>query len=348
MKKLTGMLLILGMTAGLLSGCTGVPVAVNDKKEENVKEELAIADGESLKTGLSVIATLETADASAEAEGAAVVNISLIAVTVSESGVIESCVIDAVQGTVSVNAEGMVLSENDEILSKNELGEAYGMKAYSPIGKEWNEQAAAIAEYAEGKTVEELKNGAIDEYGVVKDVDLASSATIYLGGFVSGIEDAVNNAQYLGASKGDELILTSISNSGASVSASEEAEGNASVTSNIIAMTQKEDVITSCIIDSVQSAAGFDVYGAFAQDAAGEVLSKNQLGENYGLKMYSPIGKEWNEQTAAFCTYVIGKTPEEVSDIAVTETTAPAEADLAASVSIAIGDFMALVEKAAK
>lgn len=348
MKKLIGMLLTLGMTAGLLSGCTGVPVAVNDKKEENRKEEIVIADGEALKTGLSVLTTLETTDASAEAAGTAVTNISLIAVTVSESGVIESCKIDAVQGSISVSAEGIVLSENEEILSKNELGEAYGMKAYSPIGKEWNEQAAAIAEYAEGKTVDELKNGAIDEYGVVKDVDLASSATIYLGGFISGIEDAVNQAQYLGASKGDELLLASISYHTGSVSASEEADGTASVTSNIIAMTQKEDVITSCIIDSVQSAASFDLAGVFAEDAAGEVLSKDQLGENYGLKMYSPIGKEWNEQTAAFCRYITGKTPEEAASIAVTETTAPAETDLASSVSIAIGDFMTLVEKAAK
>ena len=39
---------------------------------------------------------------------------------------------------------------------------------------------------------------------------------------------------------------------------------------------------------------------------------------------------------------------EEVKGIALTETTAPAEADLAASVSIAVGDFIGLVEKAAK
>ena len=43
-----------------------------------------------------------------------------------------------------------------------------------------------------------------------------------------------------------------------------------------------------------------------------------------------------------------GKTVEEVKGIALTETTAPADADLAASVSIAIGDFMGLVEKATK
>ena len=340
MKKIIAMLLTLAMTVGVLSGCAGVPVAIESQKKEEVAGENA------LKTGLSVVTTLEVANASAEADGNATTNISIIAVTVDDSGVIESCAIDAVQGKVNFGADGQLTSEPGDVLSKNELGEAYGMKAFSPIGKEWNEQADAIAQYAEGKTVEELKTNAIDEYGVVKDADLASSATIYLGSFISGIEDAVNNAEYLGAEKGDHLVLTSISNSNGSASADGEAAGKAAVTSNIAALTAKGDVITSCIIDSVQSNAEFGTDGIAATEA-GAVLSKNQLGENYGLKAYSAIGKEWNEQTAAFCEYVTGKTGAEVAGIALTETTAPAESDLSASVSIAVGDFMALIEKAA-
>ena len=345
MKKTIAMLLTLAMSVGMLSGCTGVPVAVENPKNDTVKEETADTDSNSLKTGLSVAANLSVADASAEADGNAATDISIIAVTVSDSGVIESCSIDAIQGKVSFGTDGQLTSEPGEVLSKNELGENYGMKAVSPIGKEWNEQAAYIADYAVGKTVEELKTTAIDEAGMVKDADLASGATIYMGSFIWGIEAAVNNASYLGAQKGDQLILTSISNSSGSASANGEAAGKAAVTSNIIALTAKGDVITSCIIDAVQSNAEFGTDGTVGTEA-GEVLSKNQLGENYGLKAYSPIGKEWNEQTAAFCEYVTGKTGAEIADIALTETTAPAEADLAASVSIAVGDFLALIEKA--
>ena len=343
MKKTIAMLLTLAMTIGLLSGCAGVPVAIESPKNETVKEE--VAEAGSLKTGLSVVSSLSVADATAEADGNATTDISIIAVTVNDSGVIESCAIDAVQGKVSFGTDGQLTSEPGEVLSKNELGENYGMKAFSPIGKEWNEQAAYIAEYAVGKTVEELKTNAIDETGVVKDADLASGATIYMGSFIWGIEAAVNNATYLGASTGDQLVLTSISNSNGSASADGEAAGKAAVTSNIVALTAKGDVITSCIIDAVQSSAEFGTDGTVGTEA-GEVLSKNQLGENYGLKAYSPIGKEWDEQTAAFCEYVTGKTGAEVANIALTETTAPAEADLAASVSIAVGDFMALIEKA--
>ena len=343
MKKILAFVLTLTMAVSLLTGCAGVPVAVEGPMNDSVKEELADAD--SLKTGLSVAASLTAESAAADADGSAATDISIIAVTVDGNGVIESCKIDAIQGKVSFDAQGQLVTEVTEILSKNELGENYGMKAVSPIGKEWNEQAAAIAQYAEGKTVAELKNGAVDENGVVKDADLASSATIYLGSFISGIEDAVNNAKNLGASKGDQLVLTAINSGAGSSSASEEAAGSASVTSNIAAATMKGDVITSCIIDAVQSTASFGADGAVAEDASGAVLSKNQLGADYGLAQYSPIGKEWDEQVAAFCVYATGKTVAEVTGIALTETTVPAEADLTSSVTIAVGDFMALLTK---
>ena len=54
---------------------------------------------------------------------------------------------------------------------------------------------------------------------------------------------------------------------------------------------------------------------------------------------------EWKEQAAAFALYVTGKTAAQVSGIAVTEGR-PADADLAASVTIAIGDFQKLIGKA--
>ena len=358
MRKTLAFVLIMAMTASLLVGCTGDIVVVenpagnevtaeNTENVENVenKEAEEVTEG-AVKTGLAVTATLSGESATAEAAGAATTDISLVAVTVNDNGVIESCAIDAIQGKVAFDQTGALAGETGDVLSKNELGDAYGMRVASPIGKEWNEQAAHIAAYAVGKTVEELKTNAIDETGAVKDADLASGATVYMGSFIWAIEAAVNNATHLGAQSGDELVLTAISSSAGSTAASTEAEGSASVTSNIIAMTKKGDVITSCIIDAVQSTAGFDAAGQLVGEVGGDVLSKAQMGEAYGLKAYSGVGKEWNEQSVAFCEYITGKTVEEATGMALTETTAPAEADLAASVSIAVGDFVSLVEKA--
>ena len=350
MKKILAFVLTMAMAASLLVGCTGTIVVIENPTEnaENA-ENIVVAETTegAVKTGLSVIANLSGEGATAEANGVITTDISLVAVTVNDSGVIESCAIDAVQGKVSFDQTGQLAGEPGEILSKNELGDDYGMRVASPIGKEWNEQAAHIAAYAVGKTVEELKTKAIDESGVVADADLASGATIYMGSFIWAIEDAVNNAKHCGAQSGDRLVLTAISSSDGSTAATAEAEGSASVTSNIIAMTTKENVITSCIIDAVQSKAGFAADGTLVGEVSGSVASKAQLGAEYGLKAYSPIGKEWDEQTVAFCQYITGKTVDEVKGISLTETTAPADTDLAASVSIAVGDFMGLVEKAA-
>jgi hypothetical protein len=57
---------------------------------------------------------------------------------------------------------------------------------------------------------------------------------------------------------------------------------------------------------------------------------------------------EWDAQAASFAAYVTGKTAAEVSGIAVDEGTKPTDADLTASVTIAIGGFQALIAKAAQ
>ena len=346
MKKMLAYVLTLAMTAGVLVGCTGKIVVIGNPTENvETTENVEVAEG-AVKTGFAVSATL-SAESAGEKDGSSTTDVSLVAVTVTEEGVIESCKIDAIQGKVAFSADGKVTSEAGEVLTKKELGDDYGMRAASPIGKEWDEQVEAIEAYVVGKTVEELKTNAIDEAGVVKDADLASGATIYMGSFIWAIEAAVNNAQYLGANSGDELVL--VANTKASgTDAAADAEGTTQVDANVAVFTLNGDTITSCVIDAIQAKASFDATGAAAEIADPAVLTKAQLGENYGLKAYSPIGKEWNEQVTAFCEYVTGKTVEEVKGIALTETTAPADADLAASVSIAVGDFMGLVEKLGK
>ena len=283
-----------------------------------------------LKTGLSVNVSLaDSTSADAENAGVAKYDITVVAVSVDNDGVIESCLIDSVPATVNFDTAGVITTDlTAEVQTKNELGENYGMKAYGGAAYEWNEQAAALAEYAEGKTVEELKNGAIDETGKAKDADLASTATIYLGGYVAAIEDAVNQAQDLGAQKGDELRMATISSLDSSVSAEGETDGTAQLNTDFTVLTLNDGEITS--------------------DLEAAVQTKNQLGENYGMKLYAGSAYEWNEQAAAFAEYVTGKTLEEVNGIAVDEKTALTDADIASTVTIAVGGFQSIIEKAAK
>ena len=103
------------------------------------------------------------------------------------------------------------------------------------------------------------------------------------------------------------------------------------------------------MIDSLQAKVEYDAAGTITTDVSAAPKTKNRLGYDYGMVAYkaSAIGKEWFEQVENFCVYITGKTFAEVAGIAVTETTAPSDVDLAAGTTIAIGGFQKLITKAA-
>ena len=366
MKKLS-LFVTMMLIVSLIAGCAGTPVVYysdctcpTGSHEENVPAETtpvetapvetAPAVEGALKTGLFVTTdTTGSAAATAEAEGEAKYEATLVAVLVDDNGVIQACSIDGINTSVKFGADGVITTDLTVApQTKNELGENYGMVAWGGAIAEWDAQAAALAAFAVGKTVEELKTGAIDETGKAPaGSDLASSATIYLGGYVAAIEQAVAGAQHLGAQAGDELRLACTMNIGSSASATAENAGNAQLDVDVTALTLADGVITSCIIDAVQAKVGFDTTGAITSELASHVLTKNELGADYGMVAWAGAVAEWNEQAASFASYVTGKTADEVAGIAVNEGTKPTDADLSASVTIAIGGFQALIAKAA-
>ena len=356
MKRRITVLLTLAMLLSIFAGCAGTPVVYysdctcpagsHDITPDTKPEPTRPAAEGAVKTGLAIITSLDgTVGAAGGENGLAKYDVTLVAVTVTDEGVIDSCIIDGLGASVNFNAEGLPVDfePGAAVQTKNELGDNYGMVAWGGAVAEWYQQAAALAEYAKGKTVEELKNGAIDETGHAKDADLATTATIYLGGYVAGIEKAVQNAQHLGAQAGDTLKLATINKLDAS--AAQEAGGGAQLAVDATALTVRDGVITSCVIDSLQASVEFDGTGAVTTDLTAPVQTKNELGAGYGMVAWGGAIAEWNEQAASFAAYVTGKTAQQVAGIAVTEGR-PADADLAASVTIAIGGFQALIAKA--
>ena len=354
MKKIIALILTLTLMTALFAGCSGITVVIGEctcPAGSHTEPTPNVPAQGALKTGLSVsVKIADSVSATAEAAGAAKYDITLAAVTVDDNGVIVSCVIDSIPATVSFDNTGVITSDiAAQVLTKNELGENYGMVAWGGAIAEWDEQVAAVAQYAVGKTVEQLKNGDIDmTTGKAKDgTDLSSSATIYLAGYVHAIEAAVNNAKHLGAQTGDTLALATLNNTKSSVSATAEKAGNAQLDADIAVLTTKDGKITSCYIDSLQAKVAFDVAGVITTDLSAAIKTKNELGENYGMVAWGGASAEWNEQAAAFAAYVTGKTAAEVAGIAVSESTKPADgSDLASSVTIAIGGFQALIAKA--
>lgn len=351
MRKTYCVFLALILVAGILAGCAGTPVIYYTNctcptggHSNPTPSTPSLTEG-ALKTGLAILCAIDGSENAKHAD----YDVTLAAVLVDDKGVIQDCIIDSIGTKVAFDATGAITADlAAQILTKNELGDDYGMKKYAGSKYEWYEQAAALASFAVGKTVDQLKNGAIDESGKApQGSDLASTATIYLGGYVDAIAAAVDNAKHLGAQAGDKLHLASISSIGKSVGAATEKNGTAQLDCDVTAMTVKDGKITSCYIDSVQAKVSFDQAGIITTDLSAEILTKNQLGDKYGMVAWGGAIAEWDQQAAAFAAYVTGKTADEVAGIAVSEGK-PADADLSSSVTIAIGGFQALIAKAMK
>ena len=166
---------------------------------ETEPEEAAAAAQD--KYGLGMVTSIgSVADATAEKAGAAQVNTTVCSLVLDAEGKIKSVTWDVQQTKIQFSAEGKPVDLPEQLLTKLEKGEAYGMRKASAIGKEWFEQIAAFAEYAVGKTVEELLTMPVYErdasHTQVPDVeDLKASVTVTVGDYLAALEKAAANAR---------------------------------------------------------------------------------------------------------------------------------------------------------
>ena len=330
----------------LAAGCTmhpgnfqwNVAAAVGNAKAMTVTEE---AETEAaLKTGLALMPSASSSTDAGEENGLAQADVSIAAVTVDGEGKVVACTIDAVQVKVNFDSEGKVVTAFDtEFKTKQALGADYGMKAASSIGKEWNEQADAFAAFCIGKTADEIAAIAAGEDGKPADVDLAAGCTMHPGNFQWLVVKAIGNAAESEAAADDLIGLGVTTKIDSSTDAGEE-DGLAQAYVTVTAVTvDGEGRVTSAVIDAVQVNVNFDQTGKITTDLNAEIKTKNELGADYGMKVASSIGKEWNEQAAAFAAYCVGKTADEIVAIAAGEDGKPADVDLAAGCTMHPGNF---------
>ncbi|MEG0566560.1 MAG: hypothetical protein RR590_10125 [Hungatella sp.] len=363
MKKQLGVLMAAAMVVGSLAGCSSKPAETKaateaattaaaetkaaETKAATTETTAAGAAAGGLKTGMAVITSLKSSKDAGDKDGKAQADSTVVALVLDADGKIVSCSIDDAQSKMGFTKEGKVVM-TDAFKTKRESKEEYGMKAASGIGKEWYEQADAMEQYVIGKTAEEVAGIAMDADTKPTDADLTAGVTIKMGDYIAAITEAANNAKEIGTQPGDKLGLGIVTNMEKSKDAASDKDGQCQAYSTYTAVTMGADgKITAALIDSTQGTVKFDTTGKITTDLTVGVKTKKQLGADYGMKAASGIGKEWDEQAAAMETYLVGKTIEEVSGIAIDEDTKPKDADLAASVTISIGDFQATVAKAA-
>jgi len=324
LKKTLALVFVLALTMSLFTGCGA-------KKNA--------------KTGFAVITSADHGSKSAgEDDGLAQADSTAAVVLIDSKGIIKDCVIDVVQTKINFTADGAISTDlSKQFVSKHELKDAYNMKGASPIGKEWYEQANALEAYVIGKSIDEVKGIKLDD-GYPAEKDLESSVTMAIGDMLDVVVKAAANAEELGASAKDKVGLGIISTLGSSSKDAGEEDGVAQAYTTYSAITlDKNNKITSSIIDASQTNVTFNAAGEITSDLVGGFKTKLELGNDYNMKKASPIGKEWFEQSKSFSDYIKGKTVSEVTGITLVDGVA---SDLASSVTITIGDFLTTISKA--
>lgn len=187
-----------GKIADLSASCTVNAVsfaAAVTEAVKNAKSEFSAENKDDIKLGLSVNCTLSSSskESTDTESGKAVFSCTVSAAAVDGNNKIYRTYIDETECEISFAPDGSInAGDGNTPVSKQELGKDYGMKAASKIGKEWNEQADAFAEYCMGKTGTEV-TGAVDEDGKVPD--LSASCTVYSASFAESVANAVENAK---------------------------------------------------------------------------------------------------------------------------------------------------------
>ena len=277
------------------------------------------------KTGLGILT-----EASDEARTGTIHTIAA-AVLLDGDGKLADVMLDELEVEVTADGKGVVTMPTD-YRTKRQKGDDYPLAAASSLKKGWAEQADDFADYLTGMTPEQASMLETDKDGKATDADLLSGCTIRVDQYRDAVAKACTNAAALGAAKGDRVSLgVEAENASSDITATDDKDVNAEVDLTVVALTLDADGrVTSAIGDMAEPALTIAADGGVT--APDTVRSKLELGDSYGMRNASSLGKEWYEHSEGYCSYLKGKTEAEVADIPADGS----DADLAALCTISI------------
>lgn len=122
----------------------------------------------------------------------------------------------------------------------------------------------------------------------------------------------------------------------------EEQNREAKTVVNVAAVLVDNDgKIIDCEIDTAENTQSFTAKGEYI--TAGEMKTKYELGDSYGMVAYAGSQKEWYEQADAFCALVKGKTLTDVKALVATDGKGNDQV-INAGCTISVSDFVKAIE----
>ena len=351
MKKVIVLVLALSLVALVSAGCS-----------DATDESAAVKIGLGTVTSIAKSRDYSVAEDGTETFALGQVDTVMAAVTFDKDGRVVSVIIDNAQTRVNFDAEQAVSSDRSaEIKTKVELGDDYGMRSVSGIEKEWFEQMAELENWMVGKTVAEIKALQVKQVddahpAVPDDPELSSLVTITVQNDIAAVEKAYNNAVDV------EGAVNLGLGQNVSIAKSRDYSLDTETNTEILPMAQvdtvmaatafdKDGKVVGVLIDNAQTRVNFDAEGKVTSDRTAVAKTKTELGDDYGMRGVSGIGKEWFEQIEELQNWMIGKTVAEIKAMQVKEVDAahpavPDVPELTSLVTITIQNYVAAVEEA--
>ncbi|MEK4508305.1 hypothetical protein EJP82_26995 [Paenibacillus anaericanus] len=369
MKKKFSILLAASLALTMLAGCSGnakEDAAAGNSANTETKTEASneatnnaeVAAGTITKIGLGTVTSIgKSKDKEGDTGPVGQVDTIIVAAAFDKDGKVVKVNIDNAQTKIEYSADLQLSTDvNGEFKTKVELGDEYGMKKASSIGKEWYEQAKALSDWMVGKSIDEIKamktTAKDDSHPAVPDeADLTSSVTVSVEGYLAGVEKAFNNAVEVKGGAEKLGVGQSIS-----IGSSKGLDGDKTPTAQVdttivVGAFDKDGKVAGTIIDTAQVKINFDKDGKVTSDKAAELKTKVELGAEYGMAKASSIGKEWFEQAKALGDWMVGKSVDEIKGMKTTakddaHPAVPDEADLTSSVTISVQNYIGGIEEA--
>ncbi|MGN9165879.1 hypothetical protein ACTNDY_11480 [Tissierellaceae bacterium HCP3S3_D8] len=371
MKRFVSFLLVLTLLTTIVVGCgkpadegTSTPPEAQTPETEGTEEPSTEA-GKITKLGLGQnISIAKSADAEGDKTALGQADVTIAAVGFDADGKVASVTIDVAQTKIPFDKEMKVtVNRDEEVKSKKELKDDYGMKKHSEIEKEWYEQMEAFEEWMIGKTVDEITGLKVKErdesHPAVPDIpELTSTVTISVENYIAAVDEAWEKAVDV---EGAETVGLGLKTSIASSKDLEvDKDGK-----EVLPLAQADTTMTATafdadgkvvgtIIDVAQVKIEFDKDGKVTTDKTAELKTKHELKYDYNMKETSEkigIGKEWFEQMEEFQNWMVGKTVDEITGLKVKERdekhkSVPDIPELTSTVTMTVESYLEVVQRA--
>ena len=288
------------------------------------------------RTGLGVVTEANGTDRAGKITTVAA------AVLLDADGKLADVTLDELELSASADSTGKVTTPTDT-RTKRQKGTDYPLAEVSSLKKGWAAQADAFADYLSGKTPDEVEALKTDDDGKSTDADLLSGCTIAVDRYRDAVAKACKNAQALGAASGDRVKLgVEVADIADGLTATDDKDAavQADITLAVVTLDE-QDRVTSAIGDMLQPALTVSADGTVS-GPRDPVYTKNEMGDTYGMRTASALGKEWYEHSAGYCDYIKGKNAVEIAKIPADGS----DVDLKALCTISTTDLQQAVLKA--